>query len=66
MNWSYINQLVRRYNENPSDELLYRIGTQTPVLTQEDMALVFASQSGGLNPEQRYRFLNWPAVHSGP
>lgn len=61
INWHYITERVRRYNQNPSDDLLYRIGTHIDVLTLEDQELIQKQQSGYLNPEQRYRVLNWLA-----
>jgi hypothetical protein len=57
INWEYITERVRRYNEKPSDDLLYRIGTHADVLTVEDCRVV--ESQGYLNPEQRYHVLNW-------
>jgi hypothetical protein len=59
VNWEYLIERVRRYNENPTDDLLYRIGNHTDVLTMEDSDLIQRQQGGYLNPEQRYRVLDW-------
>lgn len=59
INWDYVTERVRRYNEKPSDDLLYRIGSHTDVLTLEDSDLIQRQQGGYLNPEQRFRVLNW-------
>jgi hypothetical protein len=64
ISWDYLLERVRRYNENPSDDLLYRIGTHVDVLTLEDQDLIEQQQGGYLNPQQRYRVLNWLTVHS--
>jgi hypothetical protein len=32
LNWDYLLERVRRYNEKPSDDLLYRIGTHVNIL----------------------------------
>jgi hypothetical protein len=56
---SYLTERVRRYNENPSDDLLYRIGSHTNVLTLDDTRLIDEGQSGRLNPEQRFRVLDF-------
>jgi hypothetical protein len=56
MDWNYLTSRVRRYNENPSDDLLYRIGTHVDVLSVEDCESI--SQQG-FSAEQRYRVLNW-------
>lgn len=61
VNWTYITERVRRYNEKPTDDLLYRIGTHVDVLTLEDQNLIQYHQQGFLNPEQRFRVLNWIA-----
>jgi hypothetical protein len=58
IDWSYITERVRRYNLNPCDDLLYRIGTHVDVLTVEDITLI-QRQGGYFNPDQRYRVLNW-------
>lgn len=58
MDWEYLTERIRRYNLNPSDDLLYRIGTHVDVLTVDDCRLI-ENKSGRLNPEQRYRVLNW-------
>jgi hypothetical protein len=57
--WDYLTEQVERYNENPCDDLLYRLGTHIDVLTPEDCQLIEKQQSGCLNPEQRFRVLNW-------
>lgn len=59
INWNYVEERVRRYNEKPSDDLLYRIGNHTDVLSMEDSDLIQKKQGGYLNPEQRFRVLNW-------
>jgi len=61
INWGYFNERVKRYNSNPSDGLLYRVGTHVNVLTLEDCSRIVSEdqQDGALNPEQRYRVLNW-------
>lgn len=59
VNWGYVTERVRRYNQKPSDDLLYRIGTHCDVLTPEDLDLIRCHQQGYLNPEQRFRVLNW-------
>jgi hypothetical protein len=61
--WDYVIERVRRYNNEPSDDLLYRIGTHVNTLTLEDQDLS-ARQDGNLSPEQRYRVLDWLAVQS--
>ena len=58
MDWNYLTERVRRYNENPTEDLLYRIGTHVDVLTPEDCGSI--SQQG-FSAEQRYRVLNWLA-----
>ncbi|HAA31082.1 MAG TPA: hypothetical protein DCE56_29475 [Cyanobacteria bacterium UBA8553] len=55
INWGYVQERVRRYNENPSDDLLYRIGTHADVLEPDE------SIDGQLSLEQRTRILNWIA-----
>ena len=64
INWGYVTDHVRLYNQNPSDDLLYRIGTHVDALTPEDQDLVY-EQNGYLNPEQRYRALNWLVRQNG-
>jgi hypothetical protein len=59
INWEYVTERVRRYNKNPSDDLLYRIGSHTNVLTLDDTRLIDEGQSGRLNPEQRFRVLDF-------
>ncbi|MBD1903785.1 hypothetical protein NDI44_27060 [Trichocoleus sp. DQ-A3] len=59
INWGYVTERVRRYNQKPSDDLLYRIGTHCDVLISEDQDLIQRHQQGSLNPEQRFRVLNW-------
>ncbi|MBD1838880.1 hypothetical protein [Coleofasciculus sp. FACHB-501] len=59
VNWGYVTERVRRYNQKPSDDLLYRIGTHCDVLLPEDLDLIRCQQQGYLNPEQRFRVLNW-------
>lgn len=59
INWGYLSERVRRYNQEPSDDLLYRIGTHVDALTLEDQDLIRCQQQGYLNPEQRFRVLNW-------
>lgn len=59
INMEYIIERVRRYNNQPSDDLLYRIGSHVNVLTPEDCSLIDRQQSGSLNPKQRYAVLDW-------
>lgn len=59
INWSYVTERVRRYNQQPSDDLLYRIGTHCDVLTTDDQDLIQKYQQSHLNAEQRFRVLNW-------
>ena len=61
--WDYVIERVRRYNNEPSDDLLYRIGTHVNALTLEDQDLS-ERQDGNLSPEQRYRVFDWLAVQS--
>jgi hypothetical protein len=61
INWEYVIERVRRYNQNPTDDLLYRIGSHTDLLTRDDENLIQYQQGGYLNPIQRYRVLNWLA-----
>jgi hypothetical protein len=63
-NWEYLTERVRRYNNEPSDDLLYRIGTHLDVLALEDQDLIEQQQGGYLNPQQRYRVLNWLTVQA--
>lgn len=58
INWGYVVERIRRYNKKPSDDLLYRIGTHADVLDIADCDHI-QSQEGRLDPEQRYRVLNW-------
>ncbi|HEY9676070.1 MAG TPA: hypothetical protein V6D11_31795 [Waterburya sp.] len=58
INWEYLTERIRRYNSNPSDDLLYRIGTHVDVLTIDDCRLI-EHKEGCLTPEQRYRVLDW-------
>ena len=44
LNWDYLLERVRRYNEKPSDDLLYRIGTHVNILTLEDQDLIERNQ----------------------
>jgi hypothetical protein len=62
--WDYVIERVRRYNNEPSDDLLYRMGTHVNALTLEDQDLISRHQDGNLSPEQRYRVLDWLAVQS--
>lgn len=55
MDWAYLNERIDRYNANPSDDLLYRIGSHVDILRSEEKEL---------SPERRYRILNWIAVHA--
>jgi hypothetical protein len=56
--WDYLLERVRRYNQAPSDDLLYRIGTHVNILTPDDQRYI--EQHGGiLHPQQRYHVLNW-------
>ena len=64
INWDYILERLNRYNANPSDDLLYRIGTHSNVLTIEDCSQIDGSLNGALSPEQRYRVLNWILCNS--
>ncbi len=61
INWDYVRERVARYNSSPSDDLLYRIGNHVDVLTLEDCSRIASKhqQDGALDPEQRYRVLNW-------
>lgn len=57
INSDYLQERVRRYNEAPSDDLLYRMGSCMTTLTSDDERLL--RKSGYvLTPEQRYRILN--------
>ena len=64
-NWDYLLERVRRYNEKPSDDLLYRIGTHVNALTLEDQDLIERNQGNRLNPEQRFRVLDWLVCQDG-
>lgn len=56
-NSDYLQERVRRYNEAPSDDLLYRIGSCMDTFTSDDEKLL--RRTGySLTPEQRYRVLN--------
>lgn len=59
MDWNYIIERVNRYNQNPSDDLLYRIGSHTDILTSEDCDAINYRQSGHLTPQQRFQVLNF-------
>jgi hypothetical protein len=59
VNMEYVIERVRRYNNQPSDDLLYRIGSHASILTPEDCALIDRQQGGSLNPKQRYTVLDW-------
>ncbi len=65
LNWDYLLERVRRYNEKPSDDLLYRIGTHVNALTIEDQILIERHQGNSLNPEQRFRVLDWLVCQDG-
>ncbi len=54
----YVIERVRRYNEAPTDDLLYRIGSYANVLSVEDCRAI---EQQGFTPEQRYNVLNWIA-----
>jgi hypothetical protein len=56
INWGYLEERLDRYNVNPSDNLLYRIGTHVDVLSAEDCRAI---DQQGFSAEQRYRTLNW-------
>lgn len=57
INREYLEERVRRYNEQPSDDLLYRIGSHINLLTVDDCRLI-EGQGGCLSPKQRYRVLD--------
>ncbi len=59
INMEYVVERVRRYNVQPSDDLLYRIGSHASVLTPEDCSLIDRQQDGHLSPQQRYAVLDW-------
>ena len=62
--WDYLLERVRRYNQNPSDDLLFRIGTHVNILTPDDQRYI--EQHGGIfHPEQRFRVLNWLVCQEG-
>ena len=52
----YVIERVRRYNEAPTDDLLYRIGSYANALNVEDCRAI---EQQGFTPEQRYNVLNW-------
>lgn len=58
-NWNYVTERIERYQDTHDDEFLYDIGRHVDVLTVNDTNLVFHTQNSCLNPEQRYRVLNW-------
>lgn len=57
INSDYIQERVRRYNEAPSDDLLYQMGSCINTLTSDDERLL-RKREYCLAPEQRYRILN--------
>jgi hypothetical protein len=57
INLEYVAERVRRFNENPSDDLLYRIARHADVLPLVDGDVL--EEQDGLTPEQRFRVLNW-------
>lgn len=65
VNWDYITKHVNAYNRLSCgtsirhDDILYRIGSHTDVLTPEDCELINHSTQGWLTPEQRFRVLDW-------
>jgi hypothetical protein len=61
IDWNYVAERVRRYNAQPSDDLLYRVGSHADVLTLEDCGRIASQdlQDGDLTSEQRYRVLDW-------
>jgi len=50
IDWNYVKEGVYHYNVQPSDDLLCHIGSHADVIE---------NLGGRLNPEQRYRVLNW-------
>jgi hypothetical protein len=71
MDWGYITERVRRYNNLPCgisaqhDDLLHRIGTNADVLTPEDEYTHSVWDNTMLSPEQRYRVLDWLCCQDG-
>ena len=59
IDWGYLTERIRRYKQNPCDDLLYRIGTHVDVLTPEETETMAGRWTGALTPEQRFRVLNW-------
>lgn len=57
----YVIDRVRRYNEQPSDDLLYRIGTHVDALDVDTAQCIDRYQNGRLTPYQRYQVLDWIA-----
>lgn len=57
----YVIERVRRYNESPSDDLLYRIGTHVNALDVDTVQRIDRHQNGRLTPHQRYQVLDWIA-----
>lgn len=55
--YDYIAERVRRYNNQPSDDLLYRIASHAEILGSTELHLI--SQSGCFIPQQRYLIFNW-------
>ncbi len=55
MDWGYLNERINRYNAQPSDDLLYRIGSHADILLPQELELT---------PERRFRILNWIATHA--
>lgn len=56
IDWGYLEERLRRYNANPSDDLLYRIGTHVDALSTEDCRAI---EQQGFTAVHRYRVLNW-------
>lgn len=56
-NSDYLQERVRRYNEAPSDDLLYRMGSCMDTFINDDEKLL-RHTGYCLTPEQRYRVLN--------
>jgi hypothetical protein len=59
INLDYITERVGRYNRQPSDDLLYRIGDHANILEPGELYIINYERDGLLTPEQRYRILNW-------
>jgi hypothetical protein len=55
----YVTERVCRYNRQPSDDLLYRIGDHANILEPGELYIINYERDGLLAPEQRYRILNW-------